>query len=440
MPRFALTIAVLFLHTACADVPVAAPDDPDVVHPARLVDAWGPPDGHGPVLPWRGALRPAETLFDPQGLHVVELTMAPAAWQAYLDGVDQPDSEQVYDWQVAQVRWDGLDFAQVGVRGFGNGSQLLNPDKPNLRLKFDKVIEAKGPDGKTNLRLKASGQDPTFLREPLAYDLVRALGGHAPRYGWANVRVNGEDLGLYQVLEHADKRMYAYLFGDDDGAEYQALGGCVGLDCPGGKCEDIAKYWLGDPGDGAELVAFAAAVHKAPAADFLAVLQKHTHLDDLLAAYAVDAVLSNLDGLAAAGQNVTLYVTPGDQRLHVVFQGADLTFGNFSGAWYDLAAPWGPPNVWCKTRVDRLYERLWSTPSTRPLLLAKLRALQCGPLAPHRMVPRIVQLQNALAQHVYADPKGLYAAWELDAAYANLVGYVQKRKAPLEQLLGPCPP
>ncbi len=422
---------------ALPDAPedLAAPGDSADVTVADAGSAELPVAGN-PLL---AGMPLATEVFDDKGAHVIQITLDPIEWQLYLDGVAKPDSQKVYEWHDASLLWDGVAYGQLAVRGFGNGSQIDNPSKPNIRVKFDHLIaEGVGPGGQKSVRLKASGQDPTFLREPLAYELSRSIGGHAPRTSWARVLVNGEDYGFYQVAEHADKRMFKTLFGNNDGNKYQSLEACLGLDCPPWGCDALKASYKGDPGDGAELSALAKAVTATTADTLLPELQKRVGLGPLLANYATDAVLSNLDGLASAGQNFTLYVDAKTLLIEVIAGGADLTFGNFKDAFYPLESPWGTPNGWCADRVDHLYQRIWQAPKTQALLFEKFRALQCGGFAADKLLARIDSLRALIKAQVYADPKGMNDAALLDAEYGKLKAYVTKRQTTLSALLGPC--
>ncbi len=386
------------------------------------------------------AIHAATTFFDFSGIHEVALTVAPADWTAYLDGVNQPDGQKVYNWYQADVQVDGTAFKTIGIKGFGNGSQIDNPAKPNVRLKFDQYNTAGvGPDGEQAFRLKASGQDPTFVREPIAGAMLRAIGGDAPRFSWAHVAINGSDYGVYELQESVDKRFFANAFNNKEGNKFEPTIGCMGIDCPdAGGCAALKPAYTGSPGDPQAIVDAAQAITDATDDQLPTVLDKYFVVDELLADYAVDAVLSNLDGFAAAGQNFTIYGDQNTKKFHLIATGVDLTFGNFNNAWYDLALPWGAPNSWCATRTDQLYQRIWQNPVLKPLLLAKFQALQCGLFRATTLLPLIDSFHTALKPLVYSDPQGLYTPKQLDADYVALDAYVTARQKTLSDLLGPC--
>lgn len=378
----------------------------------------------------------AKSVFDPEGLHQVAIKVEPASWQTYLSYVGKPSKPAT--WFAAELSWDGKPPVAVAIRGFGKGSQISNPGKANIRIKWDEFDpQGKGPDGLHSLRLKAAGQDPSWQREPLVYDLIREVDGHAPRWSWARVAVNGVDYGLYQVLEHPDKRMYKHLFGHNDGNEYEPQKACHGLQCPKEGCAALTKIYSGDPGDRGAIVVLASALTRTDA-ELLEVLDKTVDLDSLLATYAVDSVVSNIDGLAAAGHNFRFYQDEVSGKLHLIASGADLTFGKF-GAWYELLTPWGQPNSWCADRVDLMLQRLWQMPATKALLTKKFRQLQCGAFAQGKLLARIDALAEMLYLEATSDPKVLHTPAQHTKAVADLRDYVEKRQATLAAQFGPCP-
>jgi len=424
----------------------AASDAPDAKAAGADAETKDGPDGDpSPDVPASYDQPPAELgapaqLFDPFGVHAVHITVDPANWAAYLDGVNKPDGKKVYDWYVATVSIDDVAFPNIGIRGYGNGSQITNPEKPNIRLKFDQFSFAGiGPAGEQSLRLKSAGQDATFLREPIAYELVRSVGGYAPRWSWALVTVNGVNYGIYQLIESVDKRLFKAVFGNNDGHKYESTIGCIGLNCPWGDCKKIPKAYKLDPGDGSELVALATAITTVTDEQFEVTVGGIINLDGLLAAYANDAVLSNIDGLASSGQNFTFYVNEATGKIEIIQTGMDLTFGNFGDAWYDFLAPWGPPNSWCPGRIDWMFKRITQIPALKDKLLAKMRALQCGAFGAGKLVPVLAAYQELLNKFVYKDPLSPYSADKLDQKYESLSEYVTLRTDALKVLLGPCP-
>ena len=441
--------AVLDVEQALDGVDAATADAPtDAVAPVDAIDAA---DGSkldvigniGAGLPADiTAITPAASLFDPLGIHEVQITLPADKWAAYMLEVAGPDGGKTYTWYAADVKVDGTAFGQVGIHGFGNGSQLDNPSKPNVRIKFDEITSGtSGPEGEKAFRLKASGQDPTYLREPLAGAMLRSIGGDAPRFSWAHLTVNGTDYGPYILQESIDKRYFHTTFGNNDGNKFEPVYACLGIDCTqtsAGGCSVLKDAYVGSPGNSQLLVDIAQAITDATNDQLAAVIDQHFVTDELLADYAVDAVLSNLDGFASAGQNFTFYADEKTLKLHLIATGVDLTFGNMKSAWYELLAPWGAPNSWCPGRVDQLYQRIWQTPALQAKLFAKFQALQCGLFKDTTLLPIIAAYHKALKPYIDNEPKGIYTPSQVDGYYAALAQYITKRQKTLGDLLGPC--
>ncbi|MSP91930.1 MAG: hypothetical protein EXR79_09060 [Myxococcales bacterium] len=388
-----------------------------------------------PIFP--KTLGPAQTMYDPVGVHTAYVTVAPDDWTKYLELV--ASKKQTNTFFPADVTIDGVAYGQVGIRTFGYGSLFYNPNKPNIRVKFDAFVAGKqGPDGLHSVRFKSSGQDRTYLKQPLSQMLVQLNGGYAPRFSWVRVWVNGQPKGLYQLFEHVDKKFYHANFDNDDGNEYQRKTTCMGLNCPPAGCDALAGYYLGDPGDAKDVVALAKVGKLSPDASWAQEADGLVNFESLLAEYAWEAVSSDIDSLAAAGQNFTIYHNLDTNKLEFIPTGQDLVMGT-SGAWYDVWKPWGPPNSWCNGRVDQFFTRIVATPGLQAKLLEKLKFLRCGPFATATFNAVIDNYRALLKPDVYGDPAGKATAAELDAAYASLKKYVVDRNKYLDGVVGACP-
>ena len=382
-------------------------------------------------------LRDAITLYDPLGVHVVHVKTEPGVWQAYLNQVITDKKSKTY--HKATIAFDGETFGEVGIRPFGFGSQFYNPSKPNIRMNFDYYIsDAVGPYKRRNLRLKASGQDRTYLRQPFSQSLIQQAGGNSPRWSWARVFVNGEAYGLYQVFEHVDKRFFDANFGETDGNDYEPGPICRGFNCPSTGCADLANYYDKDPGDGSEMVAFANVIASGSDSAWFGDAGKIVDWQSLMAQYAIETVLSDFDSLAAAGNNYEIYVRKDTGKMQFIPGGMDLNYGR-NNSWYDLYVPWGPPNVWCPGRMDELFLRILKTPAALAQLNAAIQGLHCGAFAATAHVALIDGMQAMLSQDLYNDPKGIASKAVINQEFLALNSYVVKRGAYLDTVFGPCP-
>jgi hypothetical protein len=130
------------------------------------------------------------------------------------------------DWVRAEFRYAGTTLGDVGVRWKGNRSRQGLDGKPSWKLRFDKFVPKQRFLGQRELVLNNLVEDPTAVREALAYRLYRGAGVPAPRTGWAQLVVDGANLGLYLNLEAIDRGPLKRVFGDDDGTLYEGEFGC----------------------------------------------------------------------------------------------------------------------------------------------------------------------------------------------------------------------
>ncbi len=387
----------------------------------------------GDALP---GLAPAKTLFDPLGVHEVQITLAPADWQDIL--ATAADVSLVRNYHTAEVLYDGVAYHKVGTRVFGESSMWNYPEKPNIRLKFDEIDNAlKGPDDMDSIRLKAGGSEPTFLRELITLDLLRSVAKAAPRFSFARVTVNGKFMGFYQLSEQPDSHLFKRAFGDGKGNVYEPLMVCFGLNCPPEGCDTLKSKYTLKQGDFAEITALATTIQNATDAEFAAKVDAQADLADLLAVYAVEDVASEMDGLAASGTNFQFYVDPKDKRVHVVRAGVDETLGPNT---LTLLHPWGPPNVLCKTRDEHFFNRMLAIPALKTQYLAIQKKLLCGAFAEAPLLKWIEERRPLLRAELERDPFVTVKGADYDSEVDSLENWIDQRTLALQKLVGStCP-
>ena len=83
--------------------------------------------------------------------------------------------------------------------------------------------------GMARLNLKAMYNDPSQMREALAWRLFAAAGVPSPRHTYAMLTINGAYCGLHSLIEQIDKRFLGDRFGDNrHGNLYKAYCGSLG--------------------------------------------------------------------------------------------------------------------------------------------------------------------------------------------------------------------
>jgi hypothetical protein len=239
-------------------------------------------------------------------------------------------------------------YTDVAVRLRGSAGSFRNvDDKAGLSLNFTRH-EASSPfHGLRKFHLYNSVQDPSYFSEWLCGDLFRAAGVPAPRVAHAVVELNGRKLGLYTLVEGADRLFLSRYFQNTRGNLYGQSGGC--------EITDPIERMEGDgPLDRAELKRLAAAVQDPDPVRRLERMRRTLDLDRFLAFMALEVLFSHWDGYTFARHNYRLYHDRDTDR--VVFLP------------HDLDQMMGDPNVPILPNVNGLVaQAVLKTPETRRL-------------------------------------------------------------------------
>ena len=126
---------------------------------------------------------------------------------------------------VGAVSVNGARFEGAGVRYKGNSSYFRTRNETlkklpfNIKLDFQKKGN-KLREGYTTIKLSNAFLDPSFIRDPLAYELIRNY-MPAPLCNFAKLSVNGKPFGLYVNTESIDKIFIQKHFGTVTGTYCQ---------------------------------------------------------------------------------------------------------------------------------------------------------------------------------------------------------------------------
>jgi hypothetical protein len=152
---------------------------------------------------------------------------------------------------------------EVRLKGNIGGSFRKLSEKPGFKLKFKK---ADAVLGLRKMTLNNMVQDPSMVHETLAYAAFRAAGVPASRTGYAFVRLNHQDIGVYLDLENLDEIGLKRIFGSFDDEAQHLYEGESGHDVTPGEAttfevdegpedniddlEDLIVAVDAEPGDG----------------------------------------------------------------------------------------------------------------------------------------------------------------------------------------------
>jgi CotH kinase protein len=199
---------------------------------------------------------------------------------------------------------------EIRLKGNVEGSYRDLDGKAAFKLKFSK---SEPFIGLRKMTLNNMVEDYSLIHESLAYRVFRAAGVPAPRTGYAYVRVNGEDFGLYLNLENLDKVNLERWFGPFDDPQH-LYEGEYGTDVRPGEA---GKFEVdeGDDEDRTDLEALIAAVNAGEGAGWSSQLAPFADLAEMTRMWAVEKYIGHWDGYSgrsAAKQpnNYYLYSDP----------------------------------------------------------------------------------------------------------------------------------
>jgi hypothetical protein len=274
---------------------------------------------------------------------------------------------------AASVSFVGESVTNAGLRLKGKSTFQAFDDRPSLTIDVDRFVPAETLRGRRKLHLHNCVLDPSLLREYVAYAVFREMDVPAPQVGHARVRLNGQDLGWYAVVEGTDERFVAEWFGSKGGTVYERNEVDLG--------ETLHQRASSEPSRIALTRLVEATKVTNPTARWDA-LQSALDLDRYLAFCAVEVLVGQNDGYLNNLNNFRLHLDSADGRVTFTPWGLDRCFGN----------PLMPLRPSARLR---LAAAVFHTPAGREGFYAKLR-IACDVLRSTNLLQRIESTESLL--------------------------------------------
>ena len=257
--------------------------------------------------------------------------------------------ENPFTYVEAEIVIDGFTFPRVGIRKKGFlGS--LSRTRPSLKVKLNYLGQKGEIDGMTNLTFNNNKQDSSLMSQLMSYTLFNAVGSPAPRCAYAQVVVNGQNLGIYSHVERIHKPFLKRAFGNDNGTLYE------------GTLIDFRPGWvngfehkLGSDEVGRQKIQQLIEVLEREDKNIEEAIGQLVDLDSFYTFWVMEGLLGLWDGYSGDENNFFFYLNPETDKFHFIPWGADHGFSRFQGKrQYD-----GPPPISVKTQgliAYRLYQ------------------------------------------------------------------------------------
>jgi len=274
----------------------------------------------------------AAVVYDPHAVATIDLTLAPAAIAA----LEAEPSEYVKGTFAMATTSGGPEGEEtpltaaphpVEVRLKGSGSFRPITGKAAFKLKFKK---ADAFLGLRKMTLNNMVQDESMAHEALTYLAFGALDAPAPRSGYAYLRLNGEDVGLYADVETLDKVALEKRFGAFEDPPQHLYEGESGDDVRAGAAGGFEAD-EGDEEDRADLEALIEAVNGSSDKPFSVRVAAVADLEEMARMWALERYIAHWDGYAGHAQ-------PSERPNNYYL------FSDAAGRFQML--PWGTDQTW----------------------------------------------------------------------------------------------
>jgi hypothetical protein len=316
------------------------------------------------LLPAAVAADEIEWMYDPD--QVVEIRLGGLS-EEELDALEAEPDEYVkgtFELLVNGVP-KGAALSDVGIRlkgGLGSG-RPVKTGKSGFKVRFDEFVKGQLFFGIRRLTLNNMIQDPSMVHETLTYELFHSLGLPASRTGYAFVKLNGTDYGLFLNLETLDEISLPQWFADT-GHLYEA--DAPGTDVTPGSATAF-EVDEGDDEDIGDLEDLITAVNDEEG-DWSEDVSPFADLEEMTRAWAVERYVAHWDGYAG----IAAPFRPNNYYLH----------SDEAGVFQTM--PWGTDQTWEIEDVEFdepaggvMFNRCLADASCRQLYLDGLSELRC---------------------------------------------------------------
>lgn len=408
-------IASVVLLSACGNAPESSKSTSNTSTSVEA-DAPGHSDGvlaaDDEVETLGGQAPDPSPLFDMSRVMQIQLELAPDDWDTLRNQIRSvfdvlggdcmaAPATSPYTWFDADLWLDGERMEPISVRKKGFiGSQSIT--RPGLKLEFDTVVDGHRIHGMERMTLNNTPQDPTMLRNCIAFDYFRRVGVPASRCGFANVQVNGEGLGIYATVQPIDDHFLAEHGIDPDAPLFE------------GALSDFRDGWLGtfesdsDAADPALLEPILAAVERGDLESIAAVLD----IDAFVRFWVAEAMLAHWDGYGWNTNNFYLYIDPSDGLARFIPWGTDATWASqYPGGGLD----WIPLN-------NQLTRALAAIPEVEALYRAEVERQLAVAGDPADTVDRIDTAAQTIARWYDAPARVNDLKWLAQNQLNNMAG------------------
>ena len=353
-----------------------------------------------------------QDFYDINTINNIEISFQESNWDNLLDNLVSAGNEGRL---LGSVAINGEVFDSVGVRYKGNSSYRSNQVKNPLNIKLDYIIDDQEIQDYGTLKLANVYNDPSFVRETLAYEIARKY-FPASQSNYAKVSINGIYLGLYTSDQDVDKYFMRSNFGSDENARIK---GEISSNAMPGSMGGVWQYYGTDSSDYFGKYALESDEGWGELVEFLDTLNNYTddveqvlNVDRHLWFLAFQNLLVNLDGPINNPQNYYLYQDDLGR-----FNPIPWDFNECFGVFTNLQGA-GPQGTYQLQRLSPfvnlnendypVISKILSNAQYRKMYVAHMKTMLDENILNDWYYERAQEIQNIIAPEVQADPNKFY--------------------------------
>lgn len=390
--------------------------------------------------------------FYGSGIQEIRIELPMRDYDRKLDSLKNANPEA----RLTGTAWvNGVRFDSVGVRYKGNSSYFRSRKdtfkKLPINIKLDyKVKSQKLATGHTTVKLSNAFLDPSFIRDPLAYEMIRPY-MPAPQCNFTKVYINKKYYGVYVNTESIDAQFIQKHFGTttghlvkcdpDDWKRTRSQSGCpkgenASLmylnDSPG--CYDLF-YEVDDPAAWKPLLNLIKTLNRKPAD-----IDKVLDVDQTLWMLALNNAIVNLDSYnGSLSHNYYLWFDTAGVA-HPLIWDLNMAFGgwrrNFSFEEIpDEQLIQYSPLAEFDNAKRPLISQLLKNPLNRKIYLAHLKTISNDWLQNGKWLTRAQALSKEIDPLVKQDSVKLYSYQDFQQSYDKTLTYGRDNVIGLRQLM-----
>ncbi|MDD5571096.1 MAG: CotH kinase family protein, partial [Bacteroidales bacterium] len=262
----------------------------------------------------------AQGFYDIDTIQKIEILFSQPNWDYILDTSKQGnDGYTIAQW----VKINGVQYDSAGVKYKGNSSYNPTRVKNPLHIELD-YAKSQNYQGYKDIKLSNGFKDPSFVREVLAYDILRNY-MQASLSNYAQVYINGKYMGLYSNTEVVTKTFVDKYFYSNTNSFFfmDYFGGSLSYKGPDSTLYYMAYTMKSDYG-WSDLINLCNILK-----NNISLIENILDVDRALWMLAFDNVLVNLDSYIGQPQHNYYIYEDDNGRFNPIVWDVNEAFGNF---------------------------------------------------------------------------------------------------------------